>query len=596
MIALFDEVELPNHTRDMKKLFALLLLAFAVPVAAVAQVDADTPEVRQKRNDETSAESENSTRGRESDAAVGERPDSSPGSDDDLPPLPEDLVTQERRLREKKVKLELSLRDAVTFTLQNNLNVRLASLDNAIRERDIVIARSAFDPFFNVGSTYAKNRDPTVSFLDVGAGRQGITVNPSETTEYNASLNGEWVTGTTYDVQLEQAKFNRPAAEAGGITAINPVTRTVASADLRQPLLKGAWYSVSTADVRIAQNNFQVSNDEFERVLVDAVYQVEQAYWELAFAIQNLRSREKALRVSREDFENARKRRAVGTFSDNDVTTVESQWVLRKVNYRQAWLLVDDARDRLLNLMNYAGDTSLRTAWRSRSDKSYYQEVGIRCTSEPDERELTINRKDALGAAFENRPEYKQISTNLKNQTIRVEVSRNELLPSLDVLGRWANLGMEENFAASYESLEGGRFYDWLVGVEFSVPLSNRGPRSRYRNAREELRKLHVQKQDLENTIVLDVDRALRTIANLRLRVIDLEEQVHLQEKLLRDERLKLEVGKTIAYTVSTIENDLISSQTESLRSKADLQIAKADLYRAMGKLLERHQLWVSDN
>ena len=154
------------------------------------------------------------------------------------------------------------------------------------------------------------------------------------------------------------------------------------------------------------------------------------------------------------------------------------------------------------------------------------------------------------------------------------------------MLGRWANLGMEENFAASYESLEGGRFYDWLVGVEFSVPLSNRGPRSRYRNARAELRKLHVQQQD----------RALRTIANLRLRVVDLEEQVRLQEKLLRDERLKLEVGKTIAYTVSTIENDLISSQTESLRSKGDLQIAKADLYRAMGKLLERHQLWVSDN
>ena len=389
-------------------LLSLLICHWNSPVAAAQ--DAGT------NSAETEGESGAKSEAGES-AAVGasEAGDAASATTDEPPPLPQDLVTQERELRKKIVELELSLRDAVTFTLENNLNVRLARLDNAIRQREIVIARSAFDPFFNVGTTYAKNRDPTVSFLDVGTGRQGISVNPTEITQYNASLTGEWVTGTTYDVRLEQASFDQPAAQQGGITAINPVVRTVGSADLRQPLLQGAWYSVNTADIRVAQNNLAVSNDEFERVLVDAIYQVEQAYWELAFSIQDLRAREKALLVAREDYQNARKRRAVGTFSDNDVTTVESQWVLRKVDYRQAWLFVDDARDRLLNLMNYAGDVSLRTAWRSKRDKGYYQNIGILCTSEPDDTELAIHREDALAAAFKSRPEYRQVQTNLQS-------------------------------------------------------------------------------------------------------------------------------------------------------------------------------------
>ena len=165
----------------------------------------------------------------------------------------------------------------------------------------------------------------------------------------------------------------------------------------------------------------------------------------------------------------------------------------------------------------------------------------------------------------------------------------------MDVLGRWTQLGLEETWGESYSSMGDGRFYNWLVGVEFSVPLSNRGPRNLYRNSREQLTRLQLQKKDLENKIVLEIDLAIRTIKNLTKRVIDLEEDVRLKQQLLEDEKSKLEVGRTIAYTVSTIENDLVTSETEALRANADLQTAKADFYRATGTLLQRHNVWVSE-
>ncbi len=494
-----------------------------------------------------------------------------------------------------RTELTLSLEDAIRMAMENNLGVKIARLDEMVSERQIVIARSAFDPFFNVNATYAKNRDPTVSTIDVGGVlAQGVSVNPSEVTSYSAGLTGTTTLGSTYNVTLQQNEFDRPSVNPL-FTALNPVTRTQAFADLRQPLLKGAWYAVNTADVRIAQNTFDFSREAFELVLMDTVFQVETAYWQLVFATQNLVSREKARGLALEDLENARKRRDVGSFSDNDVTTVESQWVLRKVDYEVAELLVENSRDALLDLINYVGDQSLRDAWRTGTMTGPYDSITVICTTRPS-REPPLDRDAALASAFRLRPDYRQIELSLKNQRIRVEVARNGLLPQIDVLGRWTQLGLEETYTDSYSSVGTGRFYDWLIGVEFSVPLSNRGPRNIYRNSREELNRLQLQKKDLENRIVLEIDLAIRTIRNLTTRVVDLEEDVRLKQQLLEDEKSKLEVGRTIAYTVSTIENDLVTSETEALRANADLQTAKADFYRATGTLLQRHNVWVTEN
>ncbi len=87
----------------------------------------------------------------------------------------------------------------------------------------------------------------------------------------------------------------------------------------------------------------------------------------------------------------------------------------------------------------------------------------------------------------------------------------------------------------------------------------------------------------------------VRKLKSLSRKVGDLEERVRLQEAILDAERKKLRVGKSISYTVSTIENDLVTSETEALRAGADLQTAKADFYRATGMLLRRHYVWIGD-
>jgi outer membrane protein TolC len=494
--------------------------------------------------------------------------------------------------RKREMTVHLTLDDAIRLGLENSLNIKLSRLDDDIANRSLIAAKAAFDPFFNVASTYAKNRDPSVDIGGIpGFPVSEVVVNPSSTLSYSTGLTGTWFTGAVYDISFAQIERDRPAAQAGGLTAFNPVVSTEVSIAVRQPLLNGAWYSVNAAGIRIAQNNTRFSREQLELTAINTVFDIVISYWEHFFANQNLEAKAKALQVTLENLENTRKRRVVGTLSAVDVTSAESQAALRKSEYVDAALLLETTRDQLLNLINYTDRDSLKSLWETGSKVGPYDNIDLVCTSSPSTEGLDLDRNRALASAFVKRREYRQLELSMRNQEIRVEVAKNELLPNLDVTASWAQLGLDESLSGSWDEFGTGKYYGWSVGAQLSMPLSNRGPRSIYRNSRDELRKLKVQKIDLENIIVLEVDQSIRRIEYLRRKVQDLDERVRHQIELLRAERIRLDVGVSIPYTLSVIENDLVTNVTQALRAKADLQAARVEFLRATGVILDAHRI-----
>ncbi|MGQ9591606.1 MAG: TolC family protein [Planctomycetota bacterium] len=477
------------------------------------------------------------------------------------------------------------------MAVENNLNVRVSKIDEDVRKRDVEAARGIFDPSLNLGTTYAKNREPTASILYV-PGVTTIGLNKFETLSYYGSISGTHLLGTRYELRVAQSERDNPTVNKT-FTLLNPIAQTQVTAALRQPLLKGAWYTVNTADVRIAENTARLAREQLELVVIDTVFRVEEAYWNLLFATKNLEAKEKTLEVTLANLENVRRKRQVGTLAAIDVTTAESQVALRRAEVEEAKLLAENARDELLNLVNYTGDRSLKELWEDGTRRLPFDEIQLNPTTPPEFAGPPADRHEALSLAFSRRPEYRQLDLNLLNDEIRLSVAKNALLPSLDVIGQWTQAGLQDSLAESWDELGTGRYYSWFAGVEFSIPIPNRGPRNAYRNAQDSIRRTRLQRMDLENRIVLEVDAAIRTIASLRRKVAELEERVRLQSELLQAERVKLEAGKSIPYTVSVIENDLVADQTNALRANADLQRAIAEFHRATGTLLERHRIQV---
>lgn len=525
-------------------------------------------------------------------AAEGDpKTDSAPAaSKREEPPRPRPSPGSGDRAATDGVPLTLSLGSALEIALSNNLDRQIEQLSREIAVRQVIVERAVFDPLFNLAYSFDKNREPTVSPLDFVSlvPVLGVKDNPFDIHTFRTGFTGTTRLGTSYGISFIENRFNNPEAS---LFALNPRYSSRAEVTLTQPLLKNAWWNINSAGIRVARNNLARSREQYELVVIDIILNVIQAYWELVFARRNFLARANALEVSQEQLRIDRQRVRVGTIPPIDLTTSESQVARRKTEYDESKSVLETARDNLLFEMNYTGRSSLKSLWEQARDVSPYEGVDIVPSTSPETSPVVRDRGEALARAFEKRPEYRQLRIDIENQEIAVELARNRLLPELGVTAAWTQLGLEKDLSGSLDSLGSGDFYNWRVGVSLEVPLPYRGPISEYRNARAELRKLLIARHKLENSITLEVDQAIRELDYAHRAVVNLERQVELQEALLKAEKTKLEVGKSIAYTVTQIENDLVEIQAQEIRAKTDFEAVKARFEKAVGTLLERYDI-----
>lgn len=487
--------------------------------------------------------------------------------------------------------IELSIEKAVEMALARNFDIRVARLEGDIRDRETIIQRAVFDPFFSLGANFSKNRRPTVSFLDIGDQGQlapVARVNPFETTGYSTGLAGQTLLGTNYSVSVNESGFDRPLAASGGLFGFNPVEEASIRLSASQPLLKGAWYPYNYSGIQIAENNRKLAREALETAISDLIFTIEAAYWQLVFSSRNYDAKENSLQVAIENVEKARKEEAAGTQAKIYVTTIEGQLALRKVELNDALLQLENARDNLLDLLQYRGE-SLRELWERGEKTGSYEGISVTPTTEPKEKVVVPDRGPSLSAAFESRSDYRRFAVQLDNQKTLVEMARNQRLPRLDLTATWAQFGLDDSFSDSFSSLGTGNFYGWSVGLQLAMPLSNRGLESSYGRARDRYQQVRLQRLEAENAIIVEVDQSIRRLKSLARKLVYLEDLVRLKDTELAAERRKLAAGASIPFTVNTIENDLLRLQTQSLQAKTDLEGARAEYFRATGGLLERY-------
>ena len=527
----------------------------------------------------------------EGQATAGTSPDAIQYTPAELPtePLPEFPSFADKRIR-----LPLSLEDAIRIAVRNNLEIRVEQYDRSIARRRVVIERAVFDPLFDMSFSYADNREPTVSPLDFDPTNPvlGVRVNPFDVTTLRTGLRGTTLLGTSYQISAAESRFDSPEAS---LFALNPRYASRAKVTVAQPLLKGGWYKTVSANLRISRNNRFLTDSEFRLTATNTVYNVVSTYWNLVFAHDNYRSKTNALQLAIDQLRIDRQRHEAGAIARIELINPESQLARRKTEFDTAEMLYESTRDNLLDQINYTGKASLKRLWELRDEKSPYQNILVLPSSSPEAELLEYDRNQALATAFELREEYKVLALELKNRGIVIEVARNQLLPSLELSATWTQLGLDDNLRGSVDSVGRGRFYDWQVGVTLEVPLMYRGPLAEYSNAKDEYTKLVVEQQSLENTIVIEVDQAIRNLKDSYRRVRNLGREVELQEALLQAERQKLAAGRSIPYTVSQIENDLVDVQSQAIRATTNFEKFRAAYRRAVGTLLDDYATALDD-
>ena len=378
---------------------------------------------------------------------------------------------------------------------------------------------------------------------------------------------------------------------------VNPSYTSGITLFVNQPLLRNFGRDTTTWLIRTARNTRDASYQNFVRSVQGTVNSVEQAYWDLVYALQNLEVKKQLRALSAELNRITRIKIDVGSLAPIDIVQTEVGIATADQEIIIAEGLIGDAQDQLKRLLNFDP-----TKWNT----------PIVPTDELRAEQPGVSVEDGLRKALVGRPEIIATQYAVDNERIRYEYWRNQTRPGLDLVGSYGYAGLggtttlrdeQGNVISrtsggvddSLQQLIDHDFKNWSIGLNFSYPILNRRAKGQRGAA---LYSWEAQKANLgavEQNVMLEVRAAARVIETAQRSTVAAQKSRELAERNLDAERKKFENGMTTSFQVNQITNDLSEARTIELRSLAVYLKALSAYHFAVADILEWKGIQIED-
>ncbi len=468
--------------------------------------------------------------------------------------------------------MKLSLREAVQMAARNNLDVQIAQIQPAIRVAEITQAEAAFDAIYFADFDFQK-LDTPLPPTSFGLGNFG-TVQQDERT-FTTGIRKPLTTGGQVTLSTLMERSNRNPS----FFVVNTHYNANILLSLTQPLLRGFGEDVNRAQILLSQNAKVADLEAFRTELLRVLSATELAYWNLVLARYSLLFQQRLLErtiIERDKIEN---RLII------DATPVE---------FTQANSVVQSVRADVIRAENQVRRRSDELKRQINSpDLNVADETLLVPIETPTDLPIKYNLLDAITTALQRRPEIKRALLNINDASIRQRVADNALLPQLDVSATMIYSGFGTNVGAAQDLADEGDFIDYLLSLQFEVPIGNRGPRGLFRQRQLERTQSVLVYQNIAQQVVLDVKIALRIVIDA-FKLINAERGSRLaaaDNLRALDEREKAGESQTPDFIDRRLRSlqTLANTEISEIQSLTTYQIAIAQLYQAMGTLLERN-------
>jgi len=196
---------------------------------------------------------------------------------------------------------------------------------------------------------------------------------------------------------------------------------------------------------------------------------------------------------------------------------------------------------------------------------------------------------EGLHSAAAARPDLLSQDHEIRAGELAEEASRKSVLPRVDLRASAIQYG--SNTPAGFPQLigkllpslpshlpsPGNAATDWVIGVHISFPLFDGGRRKgEIQSAGAQLEQARLARRQLQLRVNREVRTALADLESAKSRVASLRNSVAESERVLHDERLKFEAGRSVIDFVLDAESTLLTNQ--SLLSQAERSVSIAAL------------------
>jgi len=553
-------------------------------------------------------------------------------------------------------KLYLSLKDAISLALENNLDLAIARYNLPIADMDILRTKAGGifrgvnagivqgTPGGGVGGfgtgapgagaggttggaggagagasglvqstlgtgTPVASYDPTI-IGSVGAEHQttplanqrnyGVPSLQLNTGQASVGYAQAFATGTSISAEFNNSRqtSNSPFFN------LSPVLSSMYRFSFQQQLLAGFGFGPNLRYLRIANNNKKISDIAFKDQVIATVTQIENIYWDLVDAYQQAQVNEQSLTFAQQSLDNAKKQLQLESVPAMDVMRAEAE-----VSKRDQDLTVARTSLQLQELL-------MKNALTRSLDDPVVESVPVVPTDQLQSIQTasTESVQDLIVEALHDRPELSESDIDLVNRQISNKAARNALLPSLSLVGFYGGSGLAgplnpiynipgvpnvSNVPTDFSGALGNAFNnsspDYYIGFNLNIPIRNRVAKSDQYRSELEYRQAQLRREQLRKQIRIEVRNAQYALEQTASRVDAARKARDLAQRTFEITKKEQSLGAGSTFQTMTAQRDLALAELDLVTAMTVYEKARVELDRATGSTLEHNGIEIQD-
>jgi outer membrane protein TolC len=475
---------------------------------------------------------------------------------------------------------QMSLQDCVMEALRHNLDIQIDRYNPDIALFNLQGSYGGYDPTFN----FSGQRDHNEAGSRLLTGGFTIPGSKSDADVFSSSFNGATPWGMTYSLQGNASDtFGKSFALATNNALLaNGFESTVGSASINatQPLLKNFWIDANRLNILVAKNRLKYSEQLLRLQMMQIINQLEQAYYDLIYARENVLVQEKAVELAERLVVENRKKVEVGSLAPLDLQQAESQ--------------AATTRAALISARSTLAVQEHTVKQFITSQYSLWADIVLEPTGTLMAPRQFFNLRDSWSKGLSLRPDLKQARLDVERAGIQLKYNKNQLFPELDVFGTYGYNGSGKEFSdALYDIQQTDRPF-YTAGASISVPLTRTFARNAYRSAKTVENQTVLMVKRIEENIMVAIDNDIRTAQSSYEQVAANRSAVEYAAAALDAEQKKLESGKSTTYTVLQMQRDLTNARGNEIQSLANYNKLLAQLSFDEGTTFDRLRINVN--
>ena len=561
-------------------------------------------------------------------------------------------------------KIYLSINDAVALALENNLDLEIARYNLNIADADLLRAKSGANilgvntgivqntPGSGVGglggTVGSGTGGTTVAAGGAGTGTNGLVSSTlgigAPITSFDPQVTGTlqldknqtestspfspvpvvaqntytadfaYIQGFQWGTSLT-AGFNNTHLTTNSTTSLlTPQLGSNFQFKVTQNLLQGFGSLPNLRFIRIAKNNREISDVAFRLQVITTVDQIENMYWDLVYAYENVRVQQESLTYAQKALDDARSQAQVGTAPPIQVVSAQSTVATGQQN-----LIVAQNNLQLQELL-------MKNAVSRSIDDPVLAEADVIPTSgmQLPQEEPVIPIQDMINAALSHRAELVEPRIDLNSRDLNNKAVRNAMLPTLQAFAYYGGSGVggdvnadcqfsgtacfnaakapppfrnggPVSYGGTLEQMVNSTAPDKGIGLSLTIPLRNREAQANQVRAELEYRQALTRQHQLENQVRIEVRNAQFDVHQNRAAVQAAQSAVDLAQQTMDADQQKLKVGLTTQTAILQDAATLTTAESNLVSAKAAYEKSRVELDRATGLLIDHAGIDVAD-